>query len=329
MRVFVTGGAGFIGSHLVERLLAQGHAVTVYDNLSLGSREQLTFAQTNPQLHLIEADLLDLDRLKAAVKGHELVYHMAANSDISNGARVTDVDLKNGTLATWSTLEAMRLSGVKRMIFASTSAIYGEAERKPTPEDYGPLYPISFYGASKLACEALCTAFSHNHGIQIWAYRFANIVGPRSTHGAIHDFVGRLLDNPEELAVLGDGTQRKSYLYVDDCVAGMEFGAGRTAEPFQLFNLASRGVTSVRFIAEATCEAMEPFTGVKARIRFGEGNRGWVGDVPYTHLDGSRLAALGWTPSLESDAAVRRAIREIAAEKAAANSPGKSSGHAP
>jgi UDP-glucose 4-epimerase len=318
MRVFITGGSGFIGSHLVEKYLRQGDEVAVYDNLSLGRRELLGEGLKSPRLRFIEADLLDLDRLKRSIAGYDLVYHMAANSDISNGSRVTDVDLRNGTLATYSTLEAMRLSGVKRLVFASTSAIYGEAARKPTPEDYGPLFPISFYGASKLACEGLCSAFSHNHGIQVWAYRFANIVGPRSTHGAIHDFVARLLAAPEELRVLGDGSQRKSYLYVADCVAGMESGMLASSEPFQLFNLASSGVTNVKFIAEETVAALEPVTGVRARIIFGEGDRGWTGDVPYTHLDGSRLESLGWKASLESDAAVRRAIGEVVAEKASA-----------
>lgn len=318
MRVFITGGAGFIGSHLVGKLLRAGHEVTVYDNLSLGRRELLGEWLKHGQLNFIHADLLDLERLKRSVTDHELVYHLAANSDISSGARVTDIDLKQGTVATYSTLEAMRMAGVKKMIFASTSAIYGEATKTPTPEDYGPLFPISFYGASKLACEGLCTAFSHNHGIQIWAYRFANVVGPNSTHGAIHDFVGRLLKRPEALSVLGDGSQRKSYLYVEDCLAGMEHGYTHSSEPFQLYNLASRGVTTVKFIAEEVARAMEPYTGQLARIEYGEGNRGWRGDVPYTHLDGSKLEALNWRAAHDSDESVRRAVREIVAERAPA-----------
>ena len=314
MRVFITGGAGFIGSHLAAKFLRAGHEVTVYDNLLLGRREQLGDSLKNPRLHFVEADLLDVERLTRAIAGHDLVYHMAANSDISHGARETDVDLKNGTLATYWTLEAMRRANVRRMIFASTSAVYGEADLKPTPESYGPLFPISFYGASKLACEGLCTAFSHNYGIQIWAYRFANVVGAKLTHGAIHDFVARLLKHPEELKVLGDGSQRKSYLHVEDCISGMEHGAIHAKAQFQLFNLASEGVTTVRFIAEETVAALEPITGVRARIAYGDGDRGWRGDVPYTHLDGAKLAGIGWRARLGSDDAVRRAIQEAALE---------------
>lgn len=317
MKVFITGGAGFIGSHLCGRWLAEGHDVVAYDNLVLGRREYLEPFQANSKFRFVEADLVDLERVKIEMKGADLVMHMAANSDISQGAARTDVDMRNGTIATYNVLEAMRVTGVKKLIFASTSAIYGEASVKPTPESYGPLFPISFYGASKLACEAMVSAFSHNCEIQAWVYRFANIVGSHSTHGAIHDFVGRLLKNPERLEVLGNGTQRKSYLHVQDCIDGMLFGFKTANDLFQCYNLASRGVSNVRFIAEEVVRQIAPVTGVQADLKFGEGDRGWVGDVPYTYLDGSRLESLGWRARLESDEAVREAIREIIAEKSA------------
>lgn len=315
MKVFVTGGAGFIGTHLCDRFLALGHEVVAFDNLLLGRREFLGEAMKSSKFKFIEADLVDLERVKAEMRGSDLVVHMAANSDISQGAARTDVDMRNGTIATYNVLEAMRVNEVKKLLFASTSAIYGEADVKPTPENYGPLFPISFYGASKLACEAMVSAFSHNCGIQAWVYRFANIVGSRATHGAIHDFVARLIKNPKRLEVLGNGTQRKSYLHVSDCVAGMLYGFERSKDEFQCYNLASHGVTNVRFIAEEVVRQMKAATGTAAELIFGEGDRGWVGDVPYTHLDGARLAALGWKAQLESDEAVRRAVSEIIAEK--------------
>lgn len=317
MKVFITGGAGFIGSHLCREFLKRGDEVTVYDNLILGRREFLAPYEGQKGFRFVEADLTDLARVKKEIEGSDLVMHMAANSDISQGAARTDVDMQNGTIATYNVLEAMRVAKVKKLIFASTSAIYGEASVKPTPENYGPLYPISFYGASKLACEAMVSAFSHNCEIQAWVYRFANIVGPNSTHGAIHDFVGRLLKNPAALQVLGNGTQRKSYLHVSDCIAGMLHGFEKSKNLFQCFNLASRGVTNVRFIAEEVVSQMEPVLKARAALQFGEGDRGWVGDVPYTYLDGSALEGLGWKAKFESNEAVGKAISEIINEKTA------------
>lgn len=317
MKVFITGGAGFIGSHLCERFLNEGHEVVSFDNLVLGKKEFMEPFLKDPKFRFVEADLTDLERVKKEMNGSDLVMHMAANSDISQGAARTDIDMRNGTIATYNVLEAMRVTGVKKLIFASTSAIYGEANVKPTPESYGPLIPISFYGASKLACEAMVSAFSHNCGIQAWMYRFANIVGPNSTHGAIHDFVGRLIKNPSRLEVLGNGTQRKSYLHVFDCINGMLFGFAHATEQFQCFNLASQGVTNVRFIAEEVVRQMAAVTGKQAELIFGEGDRGWVGDVPFTFLDGSLLESRGWRASHDSDQAVRTAISEIIREKTA------------
>lgn len=317
MKVFITGGAGFIGSHLCERFLNEGHEVVSFDNLVLGKKEFMEPFLKDPKFRFVEADLTDLERVKKEMNGSDLVMHMAANSDISQGAARTDIDMRNGTIATYNVLEAMRVTGVKKLIFASTSAIYGEANVKPTPESYGPLIPISFYGASKLACEAMVSAFSHNCGIQAWMYRFANIVGPHSTHGAIHDFVGRLIKNPSRLEVLGNGTQRKSYLHVFDCINGMLFGFAHATEQFQCFNLASQGVTNVRFIAEEVVRQMAAVTGKQAELIFGEGDRGWVGDVPFTFLDGSLLESRGWRASHDSDQAVRTAISEIIREKTA------------
>lgn len=310
MKILVTGGAGFIGSHLSLRLLEQGHSVHVYDNLSLGQERFLAPCRRFENFRFIKADLLDLETLRKALKGIELVYHLAANSDILEGTRSTDRDLKMGTLATYNVLEGMRLEGVRKIAFASTSAIYGEAKIKPTPESYGPLIPISLYGASKLACEALLTAFCHNFDFQVWIYRFANIVGSHATHGAIYDFIERLKKDPSVLKVLGNGTQKKSYLHVDDCVNAMIFGVENLKDNLQILNLASEKVTDVRFIAEETVRVLR----LNSRIEFGSEDRGWKGDVPFTWLDGSEFAKLGWKAKLESTDAVSKAIRDIVKE---------------
>ncbi|MBE9528141.1 MAG: NAD-dependent epimerase/dehydratase family protein, partial [Proteobacteria bacterium] len=215
-KAFITGGAGFIGSTVTAGLLEMGWQVSVFDNLSLGRKEFVEPHLDNPSFRFVEADLLDLERLKGEIEGHDVVFHLSANSDISYGTKYTDIDLKQGTVATYNVLEAMRLGGVGEIIFASSSAIYGETAVVPTPEECGPLFPISFYGASKMACEGLVSAFCHNYDYKAWIYRFGNIVGYNGTHGVIYDFINKLKKNPQELQVLGDGRQAKPYLYVKE-----------------------------------------------------------------------------------------------------------------
>ncbi|HRK06839.1 MAG TPA: NAD-dependent epimerase/dehydratase family protein [Pseudobdellovibrionaceae bacterium] len=313
-KVLVTGGAGFIGSRLVRRLVSESHQVKVIDNLVLGREAHLE----GVNCEFVRGDLRNLATVEDVMRGQNVVFHLAANSDISQGAARSDVDLENGTVATWNVLEAMRRCGVRDIVFASTSAVYGEAAVKPTPEGYGPLLPISFYGASKLACEALISAFAHNCGMRGLVFRFANVVGRPATHGAIYDFTKRLMAEPTKLSVLGNGTQKKSYLHVEDCVDAMMFGwrsilAQAPAGSAEIFNLASEGVTQVRDIAECVVDEVAKALSAagRARIEFGEGDRGWVGDVPFTWLDGSKLLALGWRPAFNSGDAVRRAVREV------------------
>jgi UDP-glucose 4-epimerase len=311
MKTFVSGGAGFIGSHLCRRLVDEGHSVTAFDNLHLGNEEFLEPCQSSADFRFVQADLLELDRVVEESKGHDIVFHLAANSDILAGTKNTDVDLKLGTLATYNVLEAMRINDIKKLAFASTSAIYGEADIKPTPESYGPLYPISFYGASKLACEGLVTAFSHNFDMQAWVYRFANIVGPQSTHGILYDFCKKIEKNKDRLQVLGNGTQKKSYLHVRECVDGILFGLKNSNEAFQCFNLASQGVTEVRYIAEEYVKQL----GTGTELEFGTEDRGWKSDVPYTWLDGAQLQKLGWKAEMDSDSSVSLAISEVLKER--------------
>jgi UDP-glucose 4-epimerase len=258
-----------------------------------------------------EFDLLDLDRVVALMEEFQpdRIWHLAANSDISYGTKYTDFDLKGGTLVTYNVLEAMRRTDRKEIVFSSSGAVYGEPTVMPTPEDYGPILPISLYAASKVACETLITSFVHNYDMTAWIYRFGNIVGPNPTHGVIHDFVLRLRDDPTRLTVLGDGTQAKPYVYVEDCLDGMEFGIEHAGEHVNVYNLAVDDQTSVREITDWTIEAMG-IDRAKIDVQYGEGPRGWRGDVPQVKLETRRMAGLGWRPHLSSREAVRRTIAE-------------------
>lgn len=313
MKVVVTGAAGFIATNLIPRLLDRGDEIFGVDNFFLGKRAYLEPFESEKRFHFTEFDLLDLDRLARLFNDvkPDLVWHLAANSDISFGTKYTDFDLKGGTLVTYNVLESMRRAGTKQILFSSSGAIYGEPKVMPTPEDYGPLFPISLYAASKLACETLITAFAHNYDIRSWMYRFGNIVGPNATHGVIHDFVLRLRENPNELTVLGDGKQAKPYVYVADCLDGMEFGYKSARELVNCYNLAVDDQTSVTEIAEWTIETL----GIDRRkvdVKYTGGSRGWRGDVPQVKLDTRRMRKLGWTPRLSSRESVRRTIVEVA-----------------
>ena len=309
MKILVTGAAGFIASNLIPRLLARGDEVYGVDNFFLGKR---AYVVKHDRFHFHEFDLLDLDRLVKLFESAEpdLVWHLAANSDISYGTKYTDFDLKGGTLATYNILEGMRRTGAKEIVFSSSGAVYGEPEIMPTPENYGPILPISLYAASKVACEGLITAFTHNYDMRCWIFRFGNIVGPNPTHGVIHDFVLRLRENPRELTVLGDGTQSKPYVYVDDCIEGMEFGYRNAHDAMNYYNLAVDDQTSVTEIAEWTIEAM----GIKRQsinVKYTGGPRGWKGDVAQVKLDTKRMRQLGWRPKLSSKESVKRTIKDV------------------
>ena len=309
MRILVTGAAGFIASNLIPRLLNRGDVVAGIDNFFLGKRAYVV-QHENFTFH--ELDLLDLDGVIRILEEFkpDRIWHLAANSDISYGTKYTDFDLKGGTLVTYNVLEAMRRTGVKELVFSSSGAVYGEPTIMPTPEDYGPILPISLYAASKVACETLITAYAHNYDMRAWIYRFGNIVGPNPTHGVIHDFVLRLRDEPTKLTVLGDGTQAKPYVYVEDCLDGMEFGVANAPGHVNVYNLAVDDQTTVRQITDWTIEAMGIDRG-KIDVQYGDSPRGWRGDVPYVKLDTSRMTKLGWTPKLSSNEATKRTIREV------------------
>lgn len=312
MRALVTGGAGFIGSNLAERLLSEGHAVTVIDNLKGGLRENLAFCLSSNRFRFVEQDLLDLEAITETVDGHEVVFHLAANSDIPEGRRQTDIDLKLGTLATYNVLEAMRRTGVPKIGFASSSVVYGEPARIPTPEEYGPLFPISLYGASKLACEGLISAFCHNYGFHAWIFRFANICGRHGTHGVIIDFIRKIQTNLRRLEILGDGKQAKPYLHVSECVDGMLYICQHAqSEAVNCYNLGCDGATSTARIASLLLETM----GLRdVELAYSGGQRGWPGDVPQVRLDCTKLNRLGWRARYASDEAVKLATQELVEE---------------
>jgi UDP-glucose 4-epimerase len=307
MKHFVTGGAGFIGSHVVDRLLTgKDDFVTVYDNLSSGKEEFIAHHKGKKNFKFVKGDLLDPKALGEAIKGHDMVHHLAANPDIRLGTANPDMDLKQGTVATFNLLEAMRLNGPKKLAFSSSSVVYGEAARIPTPEDYGPLVPISLYAAAKLGAEGLITAYCSTFEMQSWIFRFANVIGARSTHGVIFDFVAKLRKNPKELEILGNGQQRKAYLLVDDCVDAMFYIVGHAKDPVNIYNLGCEDQVQVTRIAEIIRDEMGLHD---AKFRFTGGERGWKGDVRAMLLSIDKLKKLGWKPSSTSDGAVKVAVK--------------------
>ena len=311
MKILVTGGAGFIGSHIVDRLMKEGHEVIVYDNLSSGKIEFIEQHMKSKGFQFVHADLLDFEKLNEVMSGVDLVYHVAANPDVRRGAQDTKVHLEQNVLATYNVLESMRLNDVKDIVFTSTSTVYGEAEKIPTPEDYGPLAPISLYGASKLASEAFIMAYAHTFEMRAVIYRFANIVGPRSTHGVIYDFIMKLLKNPRELEILGDGTQSKSYLHVEDCVDAIIFGYENRKRGVEIFNIGSEDWINVRKIADIVVEEM----GLEnVRYRFTGGKRGWKGDVPKMLLSIEKIKDYGWRPEHNSEESVRLTAQNLIKE---------------
>lgn len=306
--ILITGGAGFIGSHLCDFLLEEGHNITAFDNLLLGRLSNIEKARKNPHFTFIQGDILDKDALFEVFKNgnFDTVFHMAANSDIAKSHANPNVDFDNTLTTTYNVLLAMKEFGVKNIVFASTSAIYGDTGVTVT-EDYGPLFPISHYGASKLASEGYISSFCENYGFKAWITRFPNVVGERATHGAIFDFINKLRKNNKELEVLGDGTQIKPYLYVKDLVEAILLVWKRTDKQINYYNLGVESRTTVREMAEMVIEEMN----LNAKIRYTGGNKGWVGDVPAFSYSLDKIHALGWNPKVSSNEAVRKSIRYI------------------
>ncbi|RLC70504.1 MAG: UDP-glucose 4-epimerase [Chloroflexi bacterium] len=311
MNHFVTGGAGFIGSRLVDRLMEEGNGVTVYDNLSSGRKEWIEHHLGRDGFRFIHADLLDLDTLKQAMPGHQVVWHLGANTDIVKGNRITDLDLKNCTIATYNTLEAMRQNGIDKILFISTGAVYGEAQLMPTPEDAGPLLPISLYGAAKLACEGLINAYSHLFGIKAWIFRFGNAVLDKIRRGVIYHLIQKLKQDPSKLEILGDGNQEKSFCLLEDTIDGMFCAFHNSNSRCDVFNLSCDSTSTVTRVAQIVVEEM----GLKnVEFIYTGSERGWPGDIPVIRLSVEKMKRLGWQAQYTSDEAVRIATRRLLAE---------------
>jgi UDP-glucose 4-epimerase len=314
-KYLVTGGAGFIGSHLIDVLLADKSVkeIRVLDNFSSGRREHLEQHKKNPRLKIVKLDLLDLKKAQPHFKGVDRVYHLAANPDARWGIENTKLDLEQETIVTYNVLEAMRRHGVPQIVTSSSGTVYGDVGKIPTHENLGPALPISLYGAGKVAAEALISAFSATFGLRGIILRFGNIVGDRTTHGAIYDFIRRLDKNSAELKVLGNGLQSKPYIYVRDIVDAIVFGGKKCSQleagKFDVFNVAPDGGTTVKFIAEELVAQL----GLKGRtkITYGTTAGGWPGDVPHSRMDASKIRKAGFKLPRSSDEAVRLAISRI------------------
>ena len=307
-KVLVTGGAGFIGSHIVDMLVKKGNEVTIFDNMTSGSLGFIDEHLGNEGVYFIEGDLLDTSELSRACENVDFVFHVAANPDVRLGSTDTYVHFEQNITATYNLLEAMRLKGIRDIAFTSTSTVYGEATVIPTPESYGPLIPISLYGASKLACEALITSYSHTFDMRSWIFRFANIIGPRSTHGIIVDFIEKLEKEPKSLEILGDGMQSKSYLHVKQCVEAMAFAIEGCTDEVNIFNIGSKDTITPKRIGEIVVKEM----GLEnVEFRYTGGKRGWKGDVPMMMLSVDKLKELGWEPKWGSEKCVRETVRSL------------------
>ena len=294
MKYFVTGGAGFIGSNLVDRLLSDGHSIVAYDNCSTGQPEFLAEAMKNDRFRLIQGDILDLPALTSAMAGAEVVFHLAANADVRFGPDNPRKDLDQNTIGSFNVLEAMRVNDVRRIAFSSTGSIYGEPEIFPTPEDAPLPVQTSLYGASKLAAEGLIQAYCSSFGFQACIFRFVSILGERYSHGHVFDFYKQLRAHPDRLDVLGNGKQRKSYLAVQDCIEAMLLAMAEASSSVSIYNLGTNEYVEVDDSIGWICE----YLGVSPQRVYSGGERGWIGDSPFIFLDCSRIRALGWQPRL-------------------------------
>ena len=309
-KFFVTGAAGFIGSNLVDRLLADGKAVIGWDNFSTGQRVFLKSALANPKFKLIKGDGLDLHALTRAMKGCDFVFHLSANPDVRFGLEHPNKDLQQNAIATFNVLEAMRANGIKGIAFSSTGSIYGEAEVIPTPEDAPFPVQTSLYAASKLAGEGLIAAYCEGFGFEGYIFRFVSILGERYTHGHVFDFYRQLLEHPNRLKVLGDGKQRKSYLYVGDCIDAMlyviKLGTAKKARHrVAIYNLGANKYIQVNDSIRVICGAL----GLKPKLKYSGGNRGWVGDSPFIFLDTQKIRATGWKAGLTIEQGILRTLK--------------------
>lgn len=310
-KIFITGGAGFIGSHVIDMLLSKGKQVTCYDNLSSGKLAWIKPHLKNRNFRFIKADMLNLSYLKKTMKGHDLIWHLGANTDIPNGYYKTDIDINNCVIATRNVLESMRINNIRHMLFSSTGAAYGETGEIPFKETNGPLLPISLYAAGKLACESFISAYCHLYDMDAWIFRFGNVIGARMGHGVIYDFIKKLKKDKTQLEILGDGKQAKNYFLIEECISGMSYifqHRKLTLQPCDIFNLGTDTKTGVIEIAKIVIQEMEL---ENVQLKFTGTKRGWPGDQPQVFLSVEKVKRLGWYPKYTSTEAIRIATRRM------------------
>ena len=310
-KIFVSGAAGFIGSHVVDRLIQDGNHVTAYDNLSQGDLKNLSRWNENPLLEFVKGDVTDTSKLQEASADCDAVFHLAANPEVRQGD--PSVHFQQNVYATHCLLEAASSAGVKDFVFTSSSTVYGEAKQLPTPENYSPMVPISMYGASKLASEAIISGTCNTSGMRGLIFRLANVIGPRLRHGVIFDFINKLRNDPIHLDVLGDGTQKKSYIYVTDCIEGMSRAFQMDRGALEVYNLGSSDSINVPNIARMVIDEMN-LKDVRIEYKGGPDGRGWIGDVKTMLLDISKIRSLGWNPKYSSSESVKESARVLLRE---------------
>lgn len=315
MRAFITGGAGFIGSNLADKLLHLGHEIVVFDNFSTGQQLFIEHNLKNSNYLLIEGDVLDKASLTSAMRDCDFVFHFQANADVRGGMVNTLVDLDQNIIGTHHVLEAMKINDIKKIAFASSATVYGEPEQIPTPENIAPVQ-TSLYGASKFSAEAIIQAYCEYFEMKSWIFRFVSFMGPRYTHGVIYDFMKKLRDNPEELNILGDGTQRKSYLHVYDGINAILTAIEKTDQKTNIFNLGNKEWINVKDLADMLCEALDL---KNVNYNYSGGKRGWLGDTPFVHLDISRISSLGWEPRFSVKETILETVKYLRQNNAILN----------
>ncbi len=305
--ILVTGGAGFIGGHLVDKLLEFGSNVTVVDSMVTGQPKVVENHRQNKKYQFVKLDLLNLEKLKTVAKGKDFIFHIAANADIRGGVKNTKIDLEQNTIATYNVLEAMRINDIKKIVFTSSAAVYGETKAIPTPED-APLVQNSLYGASKLAGESLIQAFSFYYGFNNFIYRFVSIIGERYPHGVVIDFFNKLKKDPHQLEILGNGKQKKSFLYINDCVNGVFTGVEKSKDQNNLFNLGNNYTIEVDKVADLVIEEMK----LKSVKKFYTGGQvGWPGDQPIVLLSTDKIRSLGWLPTTSIENGIKKTAKYL------------------
>jgi len=309
-KYFIIGGAGFIGSHLCRKIFREekDSTIIIYDNFSSGKKWHLEEIIDNPSLHIIEADVKDLEKLTESIKGADVVYHFASNPDIAKAMTQPDIDFWEGTYLTNNVLEAMRVSGVKNLLYASGSGVYGDAKFIETDEDYSPQLPISTYGASKLSCEAMISSYCYMFDMNAAAFRFANVVGPNQTHGVGYDFVRKILNDNKKLDILGDGTQSKSYIYVSDVLNAMRTIQENHLKGYSYFNVGTKDHITVSEIADIVVSVMDKNN---VEYKFAGGDRGWKGDVPVVRINSDKIRNKGWSNEHSTSDAIRLSVESI------------------